>query len=386
MRFQRRRGVSSVVGVSAVIVVVVLLVATYAVYTTSTKTTTATSVVTSVSTTTATSVVTSTASPTGGAGTNASTSGPLITYSADAYAAEVTSLLGDFSNSTGAKVAPLKSGGSFADANEIAAGAPDDVFVSVALSATSSQYLKNLTSNWAVGFASDQMVLAYSNTTQPSSAVANVVTLADTAEKSNATSDWNALFTALTSGSIKVGISNPVSDPAGLRGWLVLEAAGDLYSGGNQQAYVNPLLENEDNVTGTNAAALVSPLQAGQIQFLFIYKSAAVADDLAYLTLDSHVNLGSASLGSFYSKFSYTDSAGATAGAPIVLCITVPMSAVNTGEAIQFVQYVVQNAKTLSTYGLAPFPTAMLYSNVSPPAPIQALVSQGLIVQAGALP
>ena len=60
---------------------------------------------------------------------------------------------------------------------------------------------------------------------------------------------------------------------------------------------------------------------------------------------------------------------------------------INTAaEALQFVQYVVHNAKSLSTFGLQPFPVAMLYSNVTPPAPIQALVSQGLITNAGALP
>lgn len=349
-----RRGVSTIAAASVTAVIAVILIASYVVYTKPAETVT-------------------------------SIGAPLISYSADAYTAEVTSLLSGFATSSGAQVAPLKSGGSFADANQIAAGAPDDVFVSVALTATSSQYLKNLTSNWAVGFASDQMVLAYSNATLTSAAT-NIIDLANTAAKSNATSDWNGLFAALTSGTVKIGISNPVSDPAGLRGWLVLEAAGSLYSGGNQQAYVSPLLQNTGNVTGTNAAALVAPLQAGQIQFLFIYKSAAVSDGLKFVALDAHVNLGSPSLSSFYSTFSYTDSAGKTAGAPIILCITVPLNAVNTAEALQFVQYVIQNAKGLSSYGLQPFTVAMLYNNVPPPAPIQALVSQGLVSEAGPLP
>jgi molybdate/tungstate transport system substrate-binding protein len=365
----RRAGVSTVPFVLASVVIVVILVAAV-VYSMPARTTTPTAP----SNTTAASVSTVT-----GAGT------PLISYSADAYTAEVSSLLKGFAASTGAQVAPLKSGGSFADASAIAAGAPDDVFVSVALSATSSQYLKNLTSNWAVGFASDQIVLAYSNATQ-TPAAATIIGLASAASSSNATSGWNAFYTALTSGGVKVGISNPVSDPAGLRGWLVLEAAGYLYSAGSQQAYVGPLLRNGANVTGTNAAALVAPLQAGQIQFLFIYKSAAVSDGLNFLALDGHVNLGSPSLGQFYSHFSYTDSAGKTAGAPIILCVTVPLSAVNVDEALQFVQYVVQNAKSLSSSGLEPFAVAMLYNNVPPPAPIQALVSQGLITEAGALP
>jgi hypothetical protein len=101
--------------------------------------------------------------------------------------------------------------------------------------------------------------------------------------------------------------------------------------------------------------------------------------------MDRHVNLGDPTLGAFYSKFSYKDSAGVTAGAPIILCITIPLSSVNTAEALEFVQYVIKNAGTLSSYGLQPFSPVRLYSNVSPPTPISELVSQGLIVQAGSL-
>lgn len=365
-----RRGISSAVVVLAVLLVVAIVAAGY--FATSKPATT----VSLTSTVTATSTLSQTQS--------AMSEGPLVSYAADAYTAEVTALLQGFSKATGSQVAPLKTGGSFADANAIAAGAPDDVFVSVALSATSSQYLKNLTSGWAVAFATDQMVVAYTNGTQ-TSAAANVISLGATAEQSNATSDWNSFYSALTGGTVSIGISNPVSDPAGLRGWLVLEAAGYLYGSGNQQQYVSALLQDKGNVTGTNAAALVSPLESGQIQFLFIYKSAAIADGLKYIALDPHVNLGSPSLSSFYSKFAYTDSAGTTKGSTIALCVTIPLSAVNTAEAEEFVQYVVQNKNSLSQYGLQPLAPALLYGT-SPPAPVQSLVTQGLIEQAGALP
>jgi molybdate/tungstate transport system substrate-binding protein len=280
----------------------------------------------------------------------------------------------------------VKSGGSFADANQIAAGAPDDVFISVALSATGPAYLKSLSSNWAIGLASDQMVLAYSNSTSQSSLGGTIIAKGNAAAKSNTTSDWNTFFTSLTSGNFKIGISDPVADPAGLRGWLVLEAAGLLYSNGSQEAYVTPLLQAKANVTGAHAAALVAPLQSGQLQFLFLYKSAAVADHLDFLSLDRRVNLGDPTLGSFYSKVSYKDSAGVTAGAPIILCITVPLSSANSSEALQFVQYVVKNSGSLSSFGLQPFLPARLYSNVPPPAPVTQLVSQGLVAEAGSIP
>lgn len=358
-----RKGISNAVIVMVVVAVIVVGAVAYALFTTSGGTTKPNSL-----------------------GTTSVAHAPLISFSADAYASEATALLNAFSQSMGVPVAPVKSGGTFAVANQIAAGAPDDVFISVSLSATGPAYLKNLSSNWAVGFASDQMVIAYSNATSSLSSGQAIVAQGNVAAKSNATSDWNKFFTSFTSGSVRVGISDPVADPAGLRGWLVLEAAGSLYSNGNQDAYVTPLLQAKANVTGAHAAALVAPLQSGQIQFLFIYKSAAVADHLGYLSLDRHVDFGDPTLSSFYSKFTYKDSAGVSAGAPIILCITVPLSSANSAEAMQFVQYVVKNAETLSSYGLQPFSPARLYSNVSPPAFIAQLVSEGLIVETGSLP
>ena len=366
----RRRGISSVF---VVVVVLLLVIAAGAVFYVDLRGSGGTTFVT------ITSTVTTHVTPTTLA------VAPLISYSADAYAVETTTLLTSFSQSTGIPVAPVKSAGSFADANQIAAGAPDDVFISVALSANSPQYLKNLSSNWAIGFASDQMVLAYSNATTASSSGAAIIAQGNAAAKSNTTSEWSAFFTSLSSGSVKVGIADPVADPAGLRGWLVLEAGGLLYEGGNSDAYAVSMLQTKSNVTGAHAAALVAPLQSGQIQFLFIYKSAAIADHLGYLTFDRHVNLGDPNLTSFYSQVSYTDSAGKTAGAPIILCITIPLSSVNTSEALEFVQYVVSNAKTLSSYGLQPFFPALLYSSTTPPGPVAQLVSQDLVVQAGTL-
>jgi len=283
-------------------------------------------------------------------------------------------------------VAPVKSGGSTADAAAIAAGAPDDVFISSSLPATSAQYLGTLTSNWAIGFATDQMVVAYSNSSTQTAATNNIISLANTALKSNATSDWNNFFVALVAGNVKMGISSPAQDPAGARAWIVLEAAGYLYSGGNQQDYASTLLTDNGNVTASSAANLVAPLQAGNIQFLFTYRSAAISNGLNYITLNSHVNLSTASLGSFYSKFSYKSSAGVTKGATIIICITIPLSAVNTVEAVQFVQYLVQNAKSLSTFGLVPLAPCLLYENSPPPVALQILVTQGVIADNGALP
>lgn len=319
--------------------------------------------------------------------TGAHREGPLTTYSADAYAVEATALLANFSASTGVQVAPVKAGGATADASAIEAGAPDDVFVSASLAATSPAEMGKASSDWAIGFATDQMVVAYSNSTAgQGSAASNVVGLGEAAQSSNATADWNRFFIALVSGAVKVGISAPAQDPAGVRGWLVLEAAGSLYSSGGTSAYSGVLLRDHGNVTAASAADLVAPLEAGSIQFLFIYRSAAVSDGLPFVSLDPRVNLGDASLATYYSDFSYTDSAGTTRGGPIVIAVTVPTVTADEPAALLFVTYVVNHQASLASYGLVPLVPCVLYHGVAPPAQVQQLVAQGLVVDGGALP
>ena len=66
--------------------------------------------------------------------------------------------------------------------------------------------------------------------------------------------------------------------------------------------------------------------------------------------------------------------------------MTIPLSAVKTAEALQFAQYLVQNVKSLSTFGVVPLAPALLYGNSPPPAAIHELVTQGLVANSGALP
>ncbi len=311
---------------------------------------------------------------------------PLITFNADAYTAEVQELLNGFTGATGIPVAPTHSAGSFALARQIASGSQVDVFVPVALSAAAPSSLGSLSSGWAIGFASDQMVIAYSNSTLSVPAAAGVISEYQLAAKSNATGDWNAMFASLTSGGVKVGISDPNADPAGLRGWLVLEAAGSLYGDDNNSAYSSSLLKERANITGSAAANMVAPLQAGQMQFLFIYKSAAIAQHLGYFQLDHRVNLGDPKLAMSYAQLTYTLAAGPTKGSPIILCATIPVNAPHASEAIQFVQYVAKGSgAVLSAYGLLPFTPPRLYNNTAAPGFVAQMLSQGVIARGGSL-
>ncbi len=314
-----------------------------------------------------------------------SASTPLITFSADAYTSEVQALLDGFTSATGVSVAPVHPGGSFVLARQIASGSQVDVFIPVALSAAAPSNLENFSSGWAIGFASDQMVIAYSNATLSSPSGAAVVRQYEGAAASDSTSDWNTAFASLTSGNVKVGIADPNADPAGARGWLVLEAAGFFY-GGNQAAYTGALLHAGANVTGSAAANMVAPLQAGQIQFLFIYKSAAVAQHLDYVQLDQKINLGDVRLAATYAQFSYPLSTGLYKGAPIVLCVTIPRSAPHVSEAMQFVLYVVKDSSpVVSSYGLQGLAPPLLFNDTAAPQPFAQMLSQGTVASGGTL-
>ena len=314
-------------------------------------------------------------------------SSPLILYSADAYVAESTTLENAFTLSTGIMMVPPKSAGSLVLAQQISQGNPVSVFISVSRSAVQPLYLKNESSGWAIEFASDQMALAYTNASLQSSNAKAVFSAYTSAVASNTTAAWNNFFSILSSGSVKIGISDPNADPAGYRAWIVLEAASQAYAG-NQSFFGNKILSNKGNVTGASAADLVGPLQTGQIQFLFIYKSAATADKLNYLQLPDQVNLGNPADSSFYSKFSYQISTGVQKGGLIALFITVPADSTDTADSLQFVVFVVKNSSTLlSPFGLVPLRPPQLYvtNSTTIPAPLQQLVTQGYLQPSGPL-
>ncbi len=132
------------------------------------------------------------------------------------------------------------SGGSGGLAADISAGDPVSVFLSISHGSVVIQTWEQDYPGWAIAFAGDQFDIAYSAATTQNTAGQAVIAAYNTASTTNTTSAWYDFFNNLTSGAVKVGISNPVADPAGYRGWLALELAGIAYDGGmaNEQYFV----------------------------------------------------------------------------------------------------------------------------------------------------
>ena len=311
----------------------------------------------------------------------------LILYSADAYVNESTVLANAFTQSSGIQIAPPKAAGSSALGQQIAQGNPVSIFISVSKAAVQNTTLKNESSGWAISFATDQMGIAYSSATNQSSAGQKVIAAYRTAVASNSTRDWYNFYSNLTSGQVKIGISNPNADPAGFRAWLVLEAAGKTYA--NSSSYfVNKMVTNGGNITAASAADLVAPLQTGNIQFLFIYKSDISAEHLGLLQLPSSVNLGAPSYNTFYSQFTYTTTGGVQKGSAIVLWVTVPKDSTNYVESVQFVIFLIRNYQPLlKPFGLAYINPPKMYNDTSSDVPtsLQQLISNGTLSYGGVL-
>lgn len=369
-----------------VLVVIVIILLAGVAYLAATPAKTVSSVVTTVSTASAQSVAPATVTS-----TVVSTSifaNPLLLYSADSQVNESGVLESAFTAQTGIPMATPVSGGSGALASDIETGDPVSVFLSISHGSVSSSDLGSEYPGWAIAFAGDQFDIAYSAATNQSAAGRAVLAAYATASQTNTTSAWYDFFNNLTSGAVKIGISNPVADPAGYRGWLALELAGIAYAGGmgNEMYFVNRTLSNDANVTGASAAALVPALQSGQIQFLFYYRSAIVSGGLGLLQLAEPVNLGVGADNSFYGQANYTLPTEVETGSAITLWITVPKDSTDPGDSADFVAFVIVNYPTLlKNFDLTPFTPAQLYNDTgyTVPAPIVALLSNGTLTDEG---
>ena len=137
---------------------------------------------------------------------------------------ESTLLEQGFTSQTGIPMATPVSAGSSALAVNIAAGNPVSVFLSVSRSTLQGPALGTNFPGWAIAFASDQVGIAYTSATSQTAAGKAVLAAYTTASTTNTTAAWFNFFNNLTSGSVKVGISNPNADPAGYRAWMVLSS------------------------------------------------------------------------------------------------------------------------------------------------------------------
>jgi len=195
--------------------------------------------------------------------------------------------------------------------------------------------------NWYVQYAGTAMVVAYNPNSKYASQFKAI------ADGSKPVSD---LFTLLQTPGLKLGRTDPNTDPQGRDFIYMLELAQDYYHLPSDT--VAKILGTTDFGTASSSqiyaeSALDSTLQSGQLDAASAFVTQAIQLHLDYVPLPLQINLGSAAYAAQYKKASITVKSGTKHGSPQVIDITI--IGTPTPAAISFIKY------TLSPAGLAQY-------------------------------
>jgi molybdate/tungstate transport system substrate-binding protein len=212
--------------------------------------------------------------------------------------------------------------------------------------------------NWYIQYAGTSMVVAYNPNSKYASQFKAI------ADGSKPLSD---LFTLLETPGLKLGRTDPNTDPQGRDFIFMLELA---------QAYYHLPSDTVAKILGTSdfgsassseiyaESSLDSTLESGQLDAASAFVTQAIELHLDYIPLAAAINLGSAADAAQYKTASVTVKDGTKHGSPQVIDITIIGKP--TPAAIAFVKY------TLSPAGLAEYkqggfslPTPQVFGSAS---------------------
>lgn len=199
--------------------------------------------------------------------------------------------------------------------------------------------------DWNIRFATNQLVLCYTNNSRYAGEVS-----AD---------NW---YDILARKGVVWGHSDPNLDPCGYRSLMVLQLAEKYY---NKPGLHDLLLANrpEKNVR-PKSVELVSLLKTGNMDYAWEYLSVAVQHDLKFIQLDDHINLGNYKYDDFYkqAKVKVTGKKPGTwmirTGKSCTYGITLVKDAPNSPAAIKFLEFMLSPAgglQVLENMGQPPF-------------------------------
>ena len=174
-----------------------------------------------------------------------------------------------------------------------------------------------------IRFALNEMAIAYTEKSKYS----------DTINSGN----WHEIF---LKDDVKIGRSDPDSDPCGYRSLMTMQLAEKHYKHEN----LYDKLKAKDKYIRPKETDLLALLEIGEIDYIFIYRSVAAQHGLKMLLLDDEINLKSAAMTELYNTASVKVT-GKTpgefierVGEPMVYSVTIPSTAINKTAAVKFVE------------------------------------------------
>jgi len=199
--------------------------------------------------------------------------------------------------------------------------------------------------DWNVRFATNQMVLCYTDKSK-------------FADKVNA-DNW---YEILEKNGVVWGHSDPNLDPCGYRALMVLQLAEKYYK--KPGLYEKVIANRPQANIRPKSVELVSLLQTGNMDYAWEYLSVAVQHGLKYVTLPDEINLSNYQFDDQYSQavVKVTGKKPGTMmdmkGKSITYGITLIKDAPNREAAVAFLQYLLSpdgGLKTLKEMGQPPF-------------------------------
>lgn len=184
---------------------------------------------------------------------------------------------------------------------------------------------------WNIKFAANEMTIAYTAESGK----------ADIINKSN----WHDL---LLRDDISFGRSDPNADPCGYRTVLSMKLAEKYYG---EKGLSGRFLNKDTEFIRSKETDLLGLLEAGAIDYVFIYRSVARQHDLNFLTLPDEINLKDSRYADLYASVSVSISGKKPGefierrGAPMIYGVTIPDNAPSPELAIEFVRYLLEESK-----------------------------------------
>lgn len=209
---------------------------------------------------------------------------------------------------------------------------PCDVFASADY-VVIDQLLVPLYADWNLKFATNEMTIVYT----PKSHRANEI------NKNN----W---YEILLDKKIRIGRADPNADPCGYRTVLTMKLADIFY---NRKDLADRVLNKDKEYMRPKEVDLIALLEAGEVDYIFLYRSVAEQHKLKYLTLPDKINLKKAELEKLYSMVSVELNGKkpgekiTQTGGSMVYGVTIPKNSPNPVLAKKFVSYLMEKDKGL---------------------------------------
>ncbi len=188
--------------------------------------------------------------------------------------------------------------------------------------------------NWNIKFASNEMVIAFTEKSKKNKDINN--------------DNW---YNILLDKAVQIGRSDPNSDPCGYRTALVIKLAEKYYK---QKGLSDKLIEkNKDNIR-PKETDLLALLETGNVDYIYIYRSVAEQHKLKYIILPDEINLKNPDFSSLYNSVSIEINGKNPSekitqiGEPMIYGITIPKDAKNKTAANAFVKFLLTKEKGVS--------------------------------------